>query len=721
MQQPADVSRSLVVASPTQAGAVDLWSVDGERAAPSLPHGGQAIVRFEPTGRFLVTAADDGLARIWDLAPAMSAAPRIVQDDLDFHSHVVASPDGRSVAVSSGGSPDRGTVRVFDVRTGAPITPAMRFWATDMPVAFSPDGRRLLTASDVGDLRLWDTRTGEPLTPVLREQIPLHFAAFSPDGESFVVAGGMNLGTSGARGARVRRASDGAARTDLLPHNAPEPVHNAWFSRDGRRLLTAATGAGENIKVWDSATGHLVWAARHDIGVAAALWSADGSTVFTGGFDQWIRAWNGSSGASEPPAIKMVGGISSVGVTGDGARLLSGTAAGDVRLVDLAHGGQVISAMGHTGFVYQSRFSPDGSLALTNAWDRTVRLWDGRTGEPLSPSLPAEPTSRSATFLAGGSALAWGGRGVFVDELTIEDGSIEQLRILAESAAGRAISSSGTEVALATEEVETRFMAANRSSRAAAASAVVDYQRARARLAWRRGAFGEVVGTIAPLGAQGALNWPDFMRLVGAYAATSRWQDALGELRKHHARWQAAPELLYMEAVALARLGDEAGAAQHCRAALESTRNARHPERAYWAARACLVPATVVSNAIAEIQNRILLAYPRMSGNLGPAELRGAMLLRDGRSQEAFDLLKSAVPPHATVRAAVLLVASAAARAGLRAEALNWLKRADAIPKPAVYRHMRPWLDAEADALQEEVLSTLNRSSKIRTQSKRRS
>jgi hypothetical protein len=98
-----------------------------------------------------------------------------------------------------------------------------------------------------------------------------------------------------------------------------------------------------------------------------------------------------------------------------------------------------------------------------------------------------------------------------------------------------------------------------------------------------------------------------------------------------------------------------------------------------------------------------------VSENLGQAELRGAMLLRSGRSQEAFDLFRSAVPPDASVRAAHLLVASAAARAGRRTDAVTWLKRADAIPKPGVHRFMRPWLDAEADALREDVLGTLRR------------
>ena len=715
VHQPAEVSRSLVIASPTQGGPVDLWSLDGEHAGPSLPHGGQAMARFEPTGRFLVTASDEGLVRIWDLAPVFGSVPRMTQDEWAYARHVVTSADGRSAAVSGADSPDRGAARVFDVGTGAPLTPAMRFSATDLPVDFSPDGRRLLTASDAGDVRLWDLQTGEPLTPPLREQFPVHVAAFSPDGETFVVAGGVNSGTSSAR---LRSANDGTVRTGLLSHDAPEPVYTAGFSPDGLHLLTAATGPGQNIKVWSAATGRLEWAAHHD-GVPTARWSADGATAFTGASDQWVRAWSASSGAPQAPVIRMMGGVSSVDVTRDGTRLLVGTAGGDVRLVNLAHGGPPISTMRHPGYVYQSGFSPDGSLALTSAWDRTLRLWDGRTGEPLSPNLPTERIGGSATFLTGGRAVAWGGTGVFVHELTIEDRSIEQLRTFAESTAGRSISESGIELALGTTEIETRFRDADRSTQAVAASTVVDYQRARARLAWRRRAFEDVVSALAPIDAQGALNWPDFMRLVGAYAATGRWQDALDELRKHHDRWQAAPELLYMEAVAFARRRDASGAVQHCRDALEATRDTQHPERAYWAARACLVPAAVTSNGVAAIEDRIQHAYPRMSGNLGQAELRGAWLLRSGRSLEAFHLLRSAVPPDTTVRAAALFVASAAARSGSRAEALHWLQRANAIAKPAVSRHMDPWLDAEADALQEEVLGALNRSGTIRTESTR--
>ena len=112
-----DVSPDLIVATPTQGGAVDLWSItpagstSGTRHSPrrvaSLPHAAMASVRFDATGRFLISAGNDGLVRVWDIAPALPAPPDLVVDEGDFHWRAVPSADGARLAVSSGGSPSR--------------------------------------------------------------------------------------------------------------------------------------------------------------------------------------------------------------------------------------------------------------------------------------------------------------------------------------------------------------------------------------------------------------------------------------------------------------------------------------------------------------------------------------------------------------------------------------------------------------------------------------
>ena len=49
-------------------------------------------------------------------------------------------------------------------------------------VAFSPDGKFVLTASRDGIARLWDGATGQPSGPAVQQAGPIMAAAFSPDG-----------------------------------------------------------------------------------------------------------------------------------------------------------------------------------------------------------------------------------------------------------------------------------------------------------------------------------------------------------------------------------------------------------------------------------------------------------------------------------------------------------------------------------------------------------
>jgi eukaryotic-like serine/threonine-protein kinase len=698
----ATVNRNLLIATATQGGPVDLWSLQGGRAAPSLPHGGQVTGHFDPTGRFLVTAGSEGLVRVWDLAPALAAPPRLVAGEGGFYWRVVASPDDTSAAISAGSAPERGVIRVLDVGSGAPVTPAMRFHATNIGVAFSPDGRRLVSAAGRAGARVWDLPGGEPLTPPLEEDMPLHFATYAPGGETFAIGGGTAFGRAGA--ARIRTA-DGAPRTDLLRHGSI--LMGASFSPDGTRLLTSAEEHGANVKVWNAATGRLAWEASHGDGVWVSIWSASGSTVLTGGHDQRVRSWNSSSGAPEATIMTTLGTVTALGVTREGARILAGTDGGSVQLADLSLGAPPLSMTSHKGFVYQAVFSPDGALALTSAGDSTARLWDGTTGEPLTPGLPAGAISRSAGFLRGGRSWAWTGTGVFVDDVTVDDRSVEELRRLAETSAARALSPSGSEIALSAEEIEARFKNSRTSLSGTPPPAPDDYYRAAALSAWQSMRFDDVLASLGVLRAKNALHWTDWMRMLGAYALTSRWSDVLGELRAHRVQWAAAPELMYMETVALARGHDDAGVAQHCRAALDATRGTRHPERAYWAARACLLSTAVTEADRPEVEARIAVAYERFAGNLARPELEAVLLLRTGRAKEAYQALQSTIAPTSTVRPALLLVAAAAARAGRGDDARAWLARADALPKPIGYTVTRLWLEVEADGIREEVLRSI--------------
>src|SRR5262249_37310362 len=99
--------------------------------------------------------------------------------------HARFSPDGWRVVSAS----DDGTARVWDVRTGRAGGGPLRHGGPVVHAEFSRDGRWVLTASRDGTARVWDAATGRPRTPPLAHGVPLVHAAFSPDGTRVATCG----------------------------------------------------------------------------------------------------------------------------------------------------------------------------------------------------------------------------------------------------------------------------------------------------------------------------------------------------------------------------------------------------------------------------------------------------------------------------------------------------------------------------------------------------
>jgi WD40 repeat protein len=298
------------------------------------------------------------------------------------------SADGRRVVTAS----EDGTARVWDAAGGTLVATLSGHRAKVGAASFSPDGMRVATASDDGTARLWDAATGAPVATLEGHTGWVAAAAFSPDGGRLVTAG--QDGT-----ARVWDAADGAPRAVLRGHLGP--VRTARFSADGARVLTGSDDG--TARLWDAASGAEVAVLRgHAKRVRAAVFSADGRKVATASDDGTARVWDAGSGRPLTTLAGHDGPVYAVAFSPDGREVATASDDGTARLWNAASGGEIAVLPGHRAAVRDAAFSPDGGRVVTASFDHTARLWDAATGAPLAVFSGHTEEVRTAAFSPDG-------------------------------------------------------------------------------------------------------------------------------------------------------------------------------------------------------------------------------------------------------------------------------------------------------------------------------
>ena len=301
------------------------------------------------------------------------------------------SPDGRRVVTAS----SDGTARVWDAQTGQPLTHPLKHAAGANSAQFSPNGLRVVTASADHTARVWDAQTGQPVTDPLKHANEVKFAQFSPDGRRVVTA-------SADATARVWDAQTGQPVTEPLKHEGP--VGCAQFSPDGQRVVTASYD--NTARVWDAKTGQPVAEPlKHANEVRSARFSPDGQRVVTGSLDGTARVWDARTGLPLTEALKHAAGVSAAQFSPDGQRVVTASDDKTARVWDAGTGQPLTDPLKHKGYVASAQFSPDGQRVVTASWDNTARVWDAQTGQPLTEPLRHSLYVHSAEFSPDGRSV----------------------------------------------------------------------------------------------------------------------------------------------------------------------------------------------------------------------------------------------------------------------------------------------------------------------------
>lgn len=345
---------------------------------PPLRHGAAVNgARFSTDGRWVVTASEDGTARVWEAGTGQPAGPPL------RHAGPVRwaefSADGERVATASAD----GTARVWAAGTGQALTPPLVHRGAVSGARFSPNGRVLATASDDHTARVWEAGTGRPLTPPLVHGNRLFTLAFTPDGQRLVTAAADSA-------AHIWEVATGREAARLQHANW---VCAATFSADGRWLATGAYDKAA--RVWDAIAGEPVTPPlQHRAALRSVEFSGDGRWLLTGTMSgtaeiwDWQRVRDQTAAARPAVLIELKGSaLFAARFSPECGRLAVASVEGTVQLWQPATGQRLGEPMRHGGPVFSAEFSPDGGSLLTASADGTACLWDARQAPPLGLTL----------------------------------------------------------------------------------------------------------------------------------------------------------------------------------------------------------------------------------------------------------------------------------------------------------------------------------------------
>ncbi|XP_078394055.1 notchless protein homolog 1 [Cetorhinus maximus] len=372
------------------------------RCTSSLEGHTEAVisVAFSPTGRYLASGSGDTTVRFWDLS---TETPHFTAKG---HRHWVLSiawsPDGKKLASGCKNS----QIFLWDPSTGKQIGKVLTGhskWITYLcwePLHINPQCRYLASASKDGSIRIWDTVLGRCDKILTGHTQSVTCVKWGGDGLIF--------SSSQDRTIKVWRAQDGVMCRTLQGH--AHWVNTMALSTD-YVLRTGAFEPAEATIVPQDRNDSLEELKQKALQRYEQTRGQGQERLVSGSDDFTLFLWTPAE--DKKPLARLTGHqalINEVCFSPDTRLIASASFDKSVKLWDGRTGKYLASLRGHVSAVYQIAWSADSRLLASGSSDSTLKVWDVKTRK-LSVDLPGHADEVYAVdWSPDGQRVASGGK-----------------------------------------------------------------------------------------------------------------------------------------------------------------------------------------------------------------------------------------------------------------------------------------------------------------------
>ncbi len=327
-----------------------------------------------------------GLGRLiwrWDWERTLTPEVVVERAHRDEVWGVAYTADGSIRATAANNDHDLDSIRLWDARAGREIRAWKGHDATVSDLAFSPDGKTLITVSMAlkDPIRLWEVPSGREIAALdLPGEEAARSLAIDPGGRRFYVGG--DRGTVSAWDVARRRCVWTALTSEagMWMGKGKLRIYGLAVSPDGRRL--ASVDDANRVRVFDAEAGGRIAEYTSQASIYAVAYSPDGRTLAVGDREGRILFF-------EAESLRLMRNIPgddielwSLAYSPDGKTLAAGGLGGVVRFWDARTGDELMSLTGHEAQINALTFSPDGATLVSADHSGVLRFWRTRDDAP---------------------------------------------------------------------------------------------------------------------------------------------------------------------------------------------------------------------------------------------------------------------------------------------------------------------------------------------------